>query len=137
MRLFIGFLLLLFFSPHVSAQESMFDRIIEQVRDRATKVCGGKDDCLRAGISLANFLWSNRDKTDVHKNTAKCVGVVAFNRGYLLKPMSVLDLKDPDDFLEVSIEICDCVIGYWGKDAMCRQALVERDAQSLAAIFNR
>lgn len=119
-----------------SAEESLFGELVAYFNEGVALACAGQENCLRTAASFSWFLWNNRDKADVQYNTMKCAGFSAVKRGYIWSPMSALENASPTEAMDFAIEVCDCVIGYWGRDAMCRHALVNGEYKELAEIFD-
>lgn len=101
------------------ADGDMFASTVDLLRSAMTKACSLYPDCTRRITSFAYFLWNNRDKSDIQINTMKCLGYSAVNRGYVWSPTKVLDDLTPTSAQEIAKEVCDCVVGYWGKDEVC------------------
>lgn len=111
--------------------DSTFMKTYNFVIDSIQKACSDKDDCLRLGASFAWFIWNNRDKREFPKNTIKCMGYQAYKRGYVMKPMKIWSEMNAAETMSFSIDVCNCIIGYWGKDPMCEIALEARDPMML------
>lgn len=103
----------------VKAEENLSNSAFELLQSAMTKACSIYPDCTRRVTSFAYFLWKNRDKSDIQYNSMKCLGYSAFNRGYVWSPTKLLDDMTPTTAQEIAVEICDCVVGYWGKDEIC------------------
>lgn len=101
------------------AGETTFDTLYNEIKSALLAACQVRPDCVRRVTSLAWFLWNNRDKADIQYNTMKCLGYSAVKRGYVWAPTKILDDLTPVTAQEVATEVCDCVIGYWGKDQAC------------------
>lgn len=117
-----------------SRAEIGFKPIYDELLVAMTKACSGRSDCLRSATSFGWFLWNNRDKTDIGYNTAKCVGISAVKRGYIWSPFDMMSNMSPIEAQDVGVEVCDCVIGYWGREPVCRQALIYGQTQMLVAM---
>lgn len=87
------------------------------------------------GICMVSLEQSG--KRHFHKVMTKCVAVTAYKRGYVMKPMSMFTDMNAVEAIDISIEVCDCTIGYWGKEPICREALEKNDPSILVqAIAN-
>ncbi len=101
------------------AEEDFFYTTVDLIKSAMVKACSIYPDCTRRVTSFAYFLWQNRDKSDIQINTMKCVGYSAVSRGYIWSPTKLLDDLTPTTAQEVATEVCDCVVGYWGKGKLC------------------
>lgn len=101
------------------ADDDLFSSTLDLLKSAMVKACSVYPDCTRRVTSFAYFLWKNRDKSDIQYNTMKCLGYSAVNRGYLWSPTKMLDDMTPATAQEIAMEVCDCVVGYWGKDEVC------------------
>lgn len=99
--------------------ETTYEFLVSQLKSTMTAACNLYPDCERRVGSFVWFLWNNRDKSDIQFNTVKCIGYSAVARGYIWEPMKVLDDLTPVTAQELAIEVCDCVVGSWGKEMVC------------------
>lgn len=116
--LFLTVILILSSAPS-RAGEATFDSLYNQMKSALLAACELHPDCVRRVTSFAWFLWNNRDKADIQYNTMKCLGYSAVKRGYVWSPTKIFDDLNPVTAQEVAIEVCDCVVGYWGKGQAC------------------
>jgi hypothetical protein len=120
-----------------SAEYSLFAELVGYFNKRAEIACDGQQNCLRAAGSLGWFLWKNREKADLQYTAMKCVGYSAVRRGYVWSPMNALENASSVEVIDIAIEVCDCVIGYWGREPICRSALVEGNYDQLSNVFDQ
>jgi hypothetical protein len=121
MRTFLNLCLLfgLWSVPARAVEKSAYDSLVDEIKAAMVKACEVHPDCVRRVTSFAWFLYKNRDKSDIQINVMKCLGYSAVQRGYVWAPSKVLDDMTPQTAQEIAQEVCDCVVGYWGKDEVC------------------
>lgn len=105
--------------------QSSFSEFYDYLTTSIQKACAAHQDCLRLATSFAWFIWNNREQADLQFNAVKCLGYSAVQRGYIWSPISIWDDLTPTEVQSVAVEVCNCVIGYWGREPLCRQALFE------------
>lgn len=100
-------------------EDDLYGQTVKLLQSAMVKACDIYPDCTKRVMSFAYFLWANRDKSDIQFNTMKCLGYSAVGRGYIWSPTKVLDDMTPTTAQEIAKEVCDCVVGSWGKDQVC------------------
>lgn len=111
--------------------------MVQQLSNAAQTVCAGRDDCVRTAGNFARFLWNNRDKADMQSRAAMCLGQSAVQRGYIQAPMEAIRNASTTEMMSLSVEICECMIGYLGRFGLCRPALVQGNLAPLMRLFGR
>ncbi|MDW9376825.1 hypothetical protein GHK33_20600 [Sinorhizobium meliloti] len=106
-------------SASPASAELSFRGLVDYLEAGMKRACELYPDCTRRVTSFTWFLWSNRDKADIQYHTMKCLGYSAVQRGYVWSPMKLVDELTPTTAQEISVEVCTCVVGYWGKDQVC------------------
>jgi hypothetical protein len=116
----IALLITFLFSPSARAMDyPSYESFVDLLKTTMIKACEIDPSCIQRVTSFAYFLWKNRDKADIQYNAMKCLGSSAIKRGYVWSPTKVLDDLTPKTSQEIAYEVCDCVVGYWGKDWVC------------------
>jgi len=118
-------------------QSGPLSSMVQQLSSAARTACAGRDDCLRTAGNFARFLWNNRDKADMQTRAASCLGQSAIKRGYVQAPMDAIRNASTAEMMDLSVEVCECVIGFLGKFGLCRPALVQGKLAPLMSLFNR
>lgn len=111
--------------------------MVQQLSWAGQTICAGRDDCIRIAGNLARFLWNNRDKADMSSRAAMCLGQSAVRRGYVSAPIEAIRNASAAEMMTLSVEICECVIGFWKKIGLCRPALVQGNLAPLMRLFDR
>jgi len=118
-------------------QNGPLNSMVQQLTSAARTACAGRDDCVRVAGNFARFLWNNRDKADMQTRAATCLGQSALKRGYVRAPMDAIRNASTAEMMDLSVEVCECVICFLGKFGLCRTALVQGKIVALMSLFNR
>jgi len=111
--------------------------MVQQLSSAATTVCAGRGDCARVAGNFARFLWDNRDRVDVQTRALRCLGQSAVRRGYVQSPVDAIRNASRADVTELSVEVCECMVGLSGSLSVCRPSLVQGRLAPLLRMFGR